>query len=294
MPEKRNLYQTVTDKIVSAIEAGAGDWQMPWIGFKAGLPHNATTDAEYHGVNVLMLWAEAAFSGYDTNQWASYKQWQSRGVQVRKGEKGTLIVYAGSTIIQDETGEDEARQVRFLKCSHVFNASQVDGWENPEIVYPDLAERIEGAEQFVSATGAIRQHGGDRAFYSPSCDVIRLPYAKAFKDTELSTATENYYAVLLHEMTHWTGGKKRCDRQFGKRFGDQAYAAEELVAELGSAFLCAQLGITNEPRPDHAQYLAHWLEIMKGDKRAIFTAASAATKAAEYLNGLQTKADQAA
>ena len=288
---KVDLYQKVTDQIVAAIESGADNekWQMPWTGFNNGLPYNATTDASYRGVNVLMLWGEATAEGYPSNEWASYKQWQGRDAQVRKGERGTIIVYCGSVSreVENDAGETEERGFRFLKYSTVFNAAQVSGWQSPETERPDLAKRIDSAEGFVSHTGAVVRFGGGRAFYSHSKDYIAMPDWNQFTDTKTATATENAYGVLLHELTHWTGHERRCERKFGKRFGDQAYAMEELVAELGAAFLCAKIGITPGPRRDHAQYIAHWLRTMKADKRAIFTAASKASDAVEFLNGLQ-------
>ena len=288
---KPDLYAVVTDKIVAAIESGADaeKWAMPWTGFNSGLPYNATTKATYRGVNVIMLWAEATAEGYPTNEWACYRQWQGRDAQVRKGETGTLIIYAGSASreVETDTGETEEKQFRFLKYSKVFNASQVDGWQSPKTERPDLAKRIDDAESFVANTGAVIRFGGGRAFYSPSKDFISMPDWNQFTDTKTATATENAYGTLLHELTHWTGHERRCERKFGKRFGDQAYAMEELVAELGSAFLCAKIGITPEPRRDHAQYLAHWLKTMKADKKAIFTSASKASDAVDFLNALQ-------
>lgn len=150
----------------------------------------------------------------------------------------------------------------------------------------DPAQILDAAEAFVAATGADIRHGGNHAFYRFPDDFIQMPERERFMGTETSTATESYYGTLLHE-THWTGCAKRCDREFGKRFGDDAYAVEELVAELGAAFLCDDLGITLEPRPDHAAYLDNWLKVLKADKKAIFTAASQAAKATDYLAGLQ-------
>jgi len=284
----RDLYQDVTNAIVGQIEAGAGQWVRPWAG-GAGIPSNAVTGAEYRGVNILSLWGSAAARGYGAGLWASFKQWQAVGAQVRKGEKGTMIVYAGAVSVRDpaEAAEAAERKVHFLKCSHVFNAAQVDGFEAPAIERPALGERIAAAEAFVENTGAVIQYGNDRAFYAIARDIVAMPDLERFTGTPTSTPTEAFYGVLLHELTHWTGHAKRCDRQFGKRFGDQAYAAEELVAELGAAFLCAKLGITAEPRADHAQYLASWLQILKGDKRAIFTAASKASAAVDYLMAQQ-------
>jgi len=277
---RRDLHQDVTDRIVAAIEAGAGEWRMPWTGQHGGLPFNATTKAKYRGVNVLTLWLTASAAGFPTNEWASYLQWQERGAQVRRGERGSQIVYYGTTTRERENdaGELEETEIRFLRYSHVFNAAQVDGWQSPAIERPNLATRIEAAERFVSNTGALIRYGLGRAYYSPTQDSIGMPEWAQFLDTPTATATENAYGTLLHELTHWTGHEKRCAREFGKRFGNDAYAAEELVAELGSAFLCAELAITPEPR----------LRVHKADKRAIFTAASKASEAADYLHSLQT------
>ena len=301
---KPDLHQRVTDQIVAAIESGlaSGDrWELPWVGLHKGRPYNATTDRQYRGVNVLMLWSQSAKQGYDIGAWASYKQWQARGAQVRKGERGTLIVYAGSATREhesqnSETGATETVEetYRFLRYSTVFNAAQVDGWTAPATHLPSEAERIERAERFVTNSGAEIGYGADSAYYIPALDRIGCPHWDAFKATEHSTATETAYGTLLHELTHWTGAKYRLDRNLRGRFGDSSYAAEELVAELGAAFLCAGLGITHEPRLDHAHYLAHWLELLKGNKRAIFTAAARATEACDYLEGLQAAAKAAA
>jgi len=290
MSDRRDLHQEITDKIVAAIEAGAGQWRMPWVGQQGGLPYNATTSARYRGVNVLSLWLASTAAGYPMGAWGSYRQWAEKGAQVRKGEKGTVVVFYKPLAVTRETesGETETDQIPMLRYSHVFNVAQVDGFEIERPALPALAQRIEAAEAFVSRTGAIIRYGMGRASYSPSLDRVAMPDWEAFIDTATATATENAYGTLLHELTHWTGHEKRCARDFSKRFGSDAYAAEELVAELGAAFLCARLGITAEPRADHAEYLAHWLKILRGDKRAIFTAASKASAAVDYLAGLQT------
>ena len=285
---RRDVHQDVTTKIINTIEAGAGAWSMPWHAHKAGMPANATTGAEYRGVNVLSLWVGGLAGGFSTNLWASYRQWAEKGHQVRKGEKGTMIVYYGTSTVRDpaEGGDDAERKFRFLKYSHVFNAAQVEGFQAPEVERPNLAQRIAAAESFVDKTGAAIQYGMERAFYAPSRDLIAMPDFDRFVDTATATATENAYSTLLHELTHWTGHEKRCARDLKGRFGNDAYAAEELVAELGAAFLCARLGITPEPRADHAQYLAGWLTIMRADKKAIFTAAAKASAAVDYLESL--------
>jgi antirestriction protein ArdC len=171
----------------------------------------------------------------------------------------------------------------------VFNADQIEGWRAPEERRLGLVGAIETAEQFVANTKAEIRHGGDRAFYRQKDDFIQVPDMDLFTGTPTSSPTESYYAVLLHELTHWTGHKRRLDRDLTGRFGDESYAMEELVAELGAAFLCADLGISNGPRDDHAAYVANWLKVLKNDKKAIFTAASKAGQAADYLSRLETK-----
>ena len=293
---KRDLHQEITDKIVAMIESGAGRWEMPWHGTLGKRPVNAVTGHRYNGVNVLNLWADSIDKGFATNQWATFKQWQEHGAQVRKGERGSLVVYVGQVARErtNDDGETEEYGVSFLKYSHTFNADQVDGFEVETVERPNLATRIAAADAFVANTGAIIRENQGRAFYNPTDDFIGMPAFDLFRDTDASTATENAYSTLLHELTHWTAPKKRLDREFSKRFGDGAYALEELVAELGAAFLCADLDITNEPRADHAKYLAHWLEVLKADKRAIFTAASKASEAAGYLADTQPAQSAAA
>lgn len=293
MQKKLDVHQAVTDQIIAAIEAGAGEWQMPWHRAGEGLnrPINIDTGNHYRGVNVIALWASAQMRGFSTGTWGTYRQWAARDCQVRKGEKASLIVfYKELDVTRDnaDTGESEADTVMFARASWVFNSDQVDGYtaEQPA-ASTSPAERIERAEHFIAATGADVRHGGTRAYYRHSDDFVQMPDIERFLGSATSTATETYYSTLLHELTHWTGHEKRCNRQFGERFGDDAYAMEELVAELGSAFLCADLGITAELRPDHAQYIDHWLKVMKADKKAIFTAAAQAAKAGDLLKSFQ-------
>ena len=226
----------------------------------------------------MALWAYAEESGYSSGVWGTYRQWSEAGAQVRKGEKAAFVVFYKELeyAAESETGETETATRLFARATPVFAAEQVDGYQAPAIDTPPatVVTPIERAEAFVVKTGAPIHHGGNRAFYRPSTDSIQLPPREAFIGTATSTAAEAYYSTLLHELTHFAGHETRCNRQFGKRFGDQAYAIEELVGELGAAFLCADLGISDEPRADHAQYLASWLSVLKADKKAIFTAAS--------------------
>ena len=299
--QRADVYSQVTDRIVAAIEAGQGTFQMPWhrSSFASHRPQNVATGAHYRGVNVISLWASAELTGFSSGLWGTYRQWQSVGAQVRKAEKSSLVVFykefqGDDTPDADDDGENGRK--RFVaKASYVFNADQVDDYTLPAVpASANPAEAIAHADTYIQATGATIRHGGERAYYDRVADAIQVPERSRFLGTETSTATESYYSVLLHELIHWTGASNRCDRQFGKRFGDNAYAMEELVAELGAAFLCAELGISLEPRADHAAYLGHWLEVMKADKKAIFTAASQASKAADYLSNLRSRTTEAA
>lgn len=287
--ERFDIHQEITNRIVEAIEAGAGDFKMPWhVSADLRAPLNAHTKRAYRGVNVLTLWLTSHIQGFASSEWATFKQWQERGCQVRKGEKGTPIVFYKQLVGEDAdpaTGTTTERRIPFARASWVFNAAQVDGADVPEAPAPlaPLFERIEHVEQVVAATGARIEHGGQRAFYRPSTDSIQMPDAGLFTGTDTSTAQEAYYSTMLHELGHWTGTEPRLNRTRGKRFGDKAYAYEELVAELSAAFLCNDLQITVTPRADHAQYLASWLEVLKDDKRAIFSAASEATAATAYI-----------
>lgn len=289
---RRDIHAEITNQLITAIEADPGKPSLPWRRSSAPLfmPENALTKKLYNGINIVSLWVSAEVQGFTAPTWATYRQWSELGCQVRKGEKSSLVIfykeYETDPDPQDEA--DDGRR-RVARASYVFNAGQVDGYELPAEPEPlGPIDRIAAADRFVSATKAKIEHGGDRAFYRPSIDHIQMPSEDLFCGTENLSRSEGYYAVLVHELTHWSGAEHRLDRQFGKRFGDAAYAAEELVAEIGAAFLCAELGITeNTPRADHAQYLAQWLRLLKDDNRAIFTAAAKASEAVAYLKQLQ-------
>lgn len=297
--ERKDVYSRVTDRIIADLEQGVRPWMKPWNAEHAAgritrpLRHNGQP---YNGINVLMLWSAAMDRGYSAPIWMTYKQAAEMGAHVRKGEKGELVVYANKitrTETDAETGEDEERTIPYLKGYTVFNVEQVEGLPAKfyELVEPalDPVQRIEAAEAFFAATRADIRHGGNMAYYAIGSDHIQMPPFESFRDAE------SYYATLAHEATHWTRHAKRLDRDFGRKsFGDAGYAREELVAELGSAFLAADLGLTLEQRDDHASYIGHWLAVLKEDKRAIFSAAAHAQRAADFLNGLQPKAEQEA
>jgi len=284
-----NIYDAVTAQIVAAIEEGVGRCVMPWHGgiVPVAMPLNALTEMPYHGVNVVSLWAQAATKLYPSGYWASYEQWRKLGAQVRKGERGSLIIFYKKLDGEAELEADEADAPRIvLRHSHVFNFAQVHGWELPNSNRPSQVERNEQIAGFVEATKADIRCGGYTACYHRNDDYIAMPPPEHFRGTPTSSQTEAYYAVLLHELTHWTGAPHRLDRVKGKRFGDRDYAFEELVAELGAAFLCSAFRLVNEPRPDHAAYISHWLDLLNRDNRAIFAAASLAQQAVEYLRAI--------
>lgn len=283
-----DVHEAITNQIIAAIDAGTGKLQMPWHRSGANImrPVNVASGNGYRGINTIALWAAADAFGYDYGLWGTYRQWQDRGAQVRKGEKSSLIVFYRE-FENDAAGDanDEDRRRRCMaRASRVFNVAQVEGYKASGPTPDDnRVDPVIAAETLVTATGARVAEGGDRAFYSIREDAVTMPDRYRFIDTKSGSATQAWYATLLHELTHWSGAAHRLDRKFGERFGDDAYAMEELVAELGAAFLCGDLGISSEPRADHAAYIDSWLRILKGDRKAIFAAASAASRAADYL-----------
>ena len=271
-----DIYQTVTDRIVSALETGTVPWLRPWNGKSgdASEPHNAATGRAYNGINTLIL----GTSRYASAGWLTYRQAQEMGGNVRKGEHGTQIVFWQFNAVKDEdTGK--SRTIPFARGYTVFNVAQCDGLDASRVHAPVAPVAGEGAIfNLATAKNCEVRHGGNRAFYTTAGDYVQMPSAADFKSAAA------YDATLAHEMTHWTGGSARLARQFGRRFGDEAYAFEELVAEIGSAFVCAKVGV-ELTKLQHAAYLASWLRVLKADKRAIFTASSQARKAADYLTG---------
>lgn len=285
---KADIYQTVTDSIVAMLEAGVKPWAPQWEAGACGLPAIPTraNGEAYRGLNVALLWGAAEMKGYRHHTWMTFKQAKELGGCVRKGEKSTPVIYWGSYAKEGDDGEEETRL--FAKGYAVFNVEQIDHlparfYEAPPV--GETAERIKAADAWAVGTGADIRHGGSKAFFSPKSDHVQMPPLEAFFEPEA------YYGTLAHELTHWSGAKARLDRQFGKRFGDKAYAFEELIAEMGAAFAMARLGIAAEPREDHASYLASWLKVLKADKRAIFTAASKAQAACDFLFDLAAKAE---
>jgi antirestriction protein ArdC len=292
---RTDVYQKITDKIACELERGVRPWFKPWNAEHAAGRITRPLRANgipYRGINVVMLWSAAVANGYAAPIWMTFRQAVELGAHVRKGEEGNLVVYADKiirTATDPETGEEAEQEIPFMKGYTVFNVEQIDGL--PEHYYgkpaprADTVRRIGRAEAFFAATGAVVRHGGTMAYYAITADHVQMPPIECFRDPE------SYYATLAHEVTHWTRHPSRLARDFGrKRFGDEGYAMEELVAELGSAFLSADLELTPEVREDHAGYIGSWIKVLKDDKRAIFTAASHAQRAADFLHGLQQSA----
>lgn len=283
---RANLYDEVTARIVSELEAGRLPWVQPWGasgGTGPGLPRNALTARTYSGINVLILWGAVIAHGWPSQSWLTFRQAIEAGGCVRKGERGQCVVYADRFIPQAE-GEraardgDDPKAVPFLKRFTVFNVAQCEGLRSGLASDPaPLPEReiVPVAEEVIAASGVDFRIGGSRAFYVPSHDFVAVPPQPAFFEQV------NYYRTCLHELTHATGHAKRLGRDLTNVFGSKDYAREELIAEMGSAFLCAALGIT--PTVRHADYIGSWLEVLREDNCAIFRAASAATKAADWL-----------
>ena len=291
-PSRTDLYSRITGKIVADLEQGVRPWHRPWnAGNMEGrvtrpLRHNGIP---YQGVNTIMLWMAAVTAGYQSPHWLTFRQAVALGGNVRKGEHGELVVYADRIIRTgtNDQGEETERAIPFLKGYTVFNAEQCENLPaqytlRPDAPPPAIAQRIEAADRFFAATGAEIRTGGNRAYYAERADFVQMPPFECFRDAE------SFAATLAHECVHWTKHDKRLARDFGRtRFGDEGYAREELVAELGAAFLSADLGITPEVRDDHAAYISSWLKMLQNDTRFIFTAASHAQRAADYLHALQ-------
>ncbi|WP_128931714.1 ArdC family protein [Bradyrhizobium zhanjiangense] len=291
----KDIYERVTNQIIAAIEAGAGEYRMPWHhdGSSITTPVNVASRKAYRGVNVIALWAAAQESGYPSGTWGTYRQWHELGAQVRKGERGQLVVFwkqadrDRDTDRQDGDGDrDEPARRMFARGYTVFNSAQVDGYTPPEMPVLPETERIAHAERFCAALGIDIRHGGSQPCYMPSKDIVEMPAFASFRDAIA------YYAVLLHECGHASGAKHRLDRDLTGRFGSAAYAMEECTVELLSAMICADLNLSVEPRPDHARYIASWVDVLRSDKRAIFTAASKAQQIADWMHAQQGNAHQ--
>ena len=297
---RSSLYQRITDQIIAELERGSLPWHKPWnaqhLGDRVLAPLRHSGE-RYRGINIISLWIAATTFGYASPYWMTYRQACELGGQVRKGEKGSPVVFASKLVKRDADAPVDAdaesgiREIPFLRGYTVFNAAQIDGLpERFTMIAPlmplDPPERNSRAEAFFAATGADIRHGGAQAYYAPKLDYIQMPPFETFTDTV------GYYATRAHETVHWTAHHERLNRRFdgNRRFGGDAYGMEELVAELGAAFISVDLQLTPELRPDHASYIENWLQVLRNDNRAIFTAAAHAQRACDYLHGLQLAA----
>ena len=291
MKTKTEIQKEITDQIIAAIKAGSnGTWKRPWaISTIAGLPTRYNGE-RYQGINLLIL----AMQGRPNKNWMTFNQAKKIGGNVRKGEKCTTVIFFKPLKVEDKVSGEE-KTIPLLRAYNVFNAEQIDGL--PEKFYEMRKDQSwngkktwegshqDSAQYYIECPSVCWNDGGDRAFYSPLTDEITLPHKNQFD------SAEDYYGTALHELVHWTGHKDRCDRTYGQLKGDDNYAREELVAEIGATFLAGQLGLEQTVRQDHIQYLEGWLKILKADSSAIFEAASAAQKAVEYLDGWKKAAD---
>ncbi|APG86717.1 antirestriction protein (plasmid) [Sinorhizobium americanum CCGM7] len=291
MQSIKDTYQRITDAIIEQLEAGTKPWIRPWRGNSRGslVPRRATGEA-YRGINVLMLWLASELAGYEESTWMTYRQAQDLGGQVRKGEKGSLVVKYG-TFTPKEREDDDERAIPYLKGYTAFNVEQIENL--PDQFYRPVEElpetpvpHLETVETFVRKTGAAITYGGTTACYRPALDDILMPDRERF-DSEV-----HLYSTLLHELAHFSGAKHRLDRDLSGRFGSEAYAMEELVAELSAAFLCAELGVAHDPCGNTATYLQSWVAVLKNDPRAIITAAAKAQAAADFLHEQQRAPSQ--
>jgi len=296
---RQDIHQLVTDRIISQLEKGNIPWYKPWKGQGATLelPYNTVSKNHYNGINNLLLWCTAHEKQFASPEWATFKQWSENKELIRKGEKGTMVVYY-DFLEKEVEGQDELQKIPFLKTYHVFNRCQLESYNGKDFDHPDqdekkepLVSRIHAVDAFVENTKAIIRHGGEQAFFSPKEDFIQMPYLLSFMDTPACSATEGYYSVLLHELIHWSGADSRLDRFKAKSDFNankqELYAKEELVAELGAAFLCAEFGINTLEKTNHAAYIGSWLEALKSDKGLIIPAANQATKAVRFLKELR-------
>lgn len=291
--KRADVYSRVTAEIIAAIEQGTGEWRAPWFhnGTSIARPTNIASGKRYRGINTLALWAAGFAAGYGDGLWGTYKQWQDAGAQVREGERSTTVVLWREIHVSrqaDNEDDDDGHRRTFARAFSVFNVAQVDGYERPAVPALPEAERLAHAEAFIANLGVKTVFGGSEAYYRPSADTVFMPPFISFRDVA------SFYGVWLHENGHASGAKHRLDRDLSGRFGSAAYAAEECCVEILSGLVLADLGIAHHPRPDHAAYVASWLKVLKDDPKAIFTAASKAQQAADWMHSQQPQVDEMA
>ena len=301
-------YQIITDAVLELMDQHGSDWCKPWQVQAGAGHHNVQTGKSYNGTNIFLLAVSAMKQNFSSNEWGTFNQWFTLGGGKREKingkwvvtkqskykvkPKGTKIIFFDKIKVEDKETQEE-KLIPMLRGYTVFNADQVEGY-TPVPVEPitETKARHDRSEALIAATGAEIRFGGDRAFYVPSQDFVQMPVLEDFKGTDTSSDVETYYSTMFHELTHWTGAKGRMDRKMIGKFGSNAYAFEELIAELGAVFLTCQVGINVAPRADHAKYLNNWLEVIKSDKRAMVKAFAQAQKASDFILSFE-QAEQA-
>ena len=293
----------IANQLIESMKTAGTNFMLPWV--KSGMPTNlgrlGTKNPYYYGINNLILWREKSYRNYKSNVWGTFKQVNDKGGQVLKGEHGVDVILWKPFEVSDtykrngsghKAGDSYQKTCFYIRFFKVFNMDQTTLKDE---YAPN--KNVEGAktkvdvEQYIANTKAVIKHGGDRCFYVPSQDYIQMVEKSDFNTTVESNATQNYYSTLLHELTHWTGHKSRCDRDLQGYFGDDSYAFEELVAEIGAAVQCCILGITSSPKKESAQYLNSWIKRIENDPDALFKASAKASSAVKFIEGLQeTKA----
>jgi len=291
----QDVNHIITNTIIEQLEKGVVPWHQPWKGDNSllnGLPFNTSTGNRYRGINIVLLWAATLKHGFQSSEWGTFNHWKAAGEYIRKGEgaRKAMIVKYGK---REKEVDGELKEIPYLQKHWVFNRCQLQSWKplenEPTVKLPinDAIVRSAVIDEFIANTGAIVLSHDGGACYRPADDKILLPFIEKFVDTPTCTAFEGFYSTALHELTHWTGATHRLNRTKGKKFGDQQYAFEELVAELGAAFHCAQFDISTLEKGDHAAYIDTWLKVLKENKQLLVAAAGDASKSFEYLQSLQ-------
>jgi antirestriction protein ArdC len=286
----KKVAKIFADKMIKMIEDGSagGRWIAPWDKFASDLPINIVSKNHYNGINIFLLWA----AGFASPYWGTMKQWNQAGAKIRKGEKPTQIIFYTTFESKTETDSNgDPVLIPAMRYYKVWNANQVEGWEAPETDNKQVLSKDDvrhRCDALIAATGAEIHHGGNRACYIPSKDCILLPEFNSFKNADA------YYQTAFHELAHWTGHKSRMNRSFKNRFGDHAYALEELLAEMSAGIICAMVGIETHTRMDHAKYIKGWLEALKEKPQCLVSVASRASKVVDFLLEYENQKDQAA
>ena len=288
---KKDHYQEITNAFIELLETEKGNFIKTWQANSLNGHYNYITKKEYRGTNVFSTAMSTFKNGFKSNEWATFKQWQSKGFKVDKGSKATYIIFFSKVEIEDKKEKDK-KFIPILKGYPIFNADQTN-YKGTEEYLNNVGQLVKDLEfnefsniridHLIDHTKVTIKHGGNSAFYSTNLDFIQMPNKSSFKEIENISKEVGYYSTLLHELSHWSGNEKRLDRKIQNKFGSNAYAFEELVAEISSGFLCTILELVKLPTPNHAKYINNWLEVLKSDKKAIVKAFSLAQKASDFI-----------